>query len=78
MHSRRVPNVFPIRSHCDQKESPQALFNVHYVLARALATFRGGDICLVLVYKATSLVLFGPPVSSSVACAAIVSARTSG
>jgi hypothetical protein len=39
---------------------------VHYVSARALATFRGGDICLVLVYKATSPVLFGPPVSSSV------------
>jgi hypothetical protein len=63
--SQRVPNVFPKRSHCDQKASPQALFNVHYVSARALATFRGGDICLVLVYKATSPVLFGPPVSSS-------------
>jgi hypothetical protein len=49
----------------DQKASPQALFNVHYVSARALSTFRGGDICLVLVYKATSPVLFGPPVSSS-------------
>jgi hypothetical protein len=39
---------------------------VHYVSARALTTFRGGDICLVLVYKAMSPVLFGPPVSSSV------------
>jgi hypothetical protein len=60
MCSQRVPNVFPTRSHCDQKASPQALLNVHYVSAKALATFRGGDICLVLVYKATSPVLFGP------------------
>jgi hypothetical protein len=63
--SQPIPGEFPMHSHCDQKASPQALFNVHYVSARALATFRGGDICLVLVYKATSPVLFGPPVSSS-------------
>jgi hypothetical protein len=50
--------------HCDQKTSQQALFKVHYVSARALTTFRGGDICLILVYKATFLVLFGPLVSS--------------
>jgi hypothetical protein len=64
--SWRVPNAFPMCSHCDQKTSPHALFNAHYVSARALATFRGGDICLVLVYKATFPMLFGPPVSSSV------------
>jgi hypothetical protein len=50
------------------------LLKVHYILARALAAFRGGnicfvlvykrgDICIVLVYKTTSALLFGPPVS---------------
>jgi hypothetical protein len=51
----------------NQKEAPWALLKVHYISTRALAAFKGGDICLVLVYKTTSALLFGPPVSSSVA-----------
>jgi hypothetical protein len=45
----------------DQKEAPYALLKVHYVSTRALAAFKGGDFCLVLVYKATFVLLFGPP-----------------
>jgi hypothetical protein len=48
----------------DQKEAPQALLKVHYVSTRALAAFKGGDFCLVLVYKAMFVLLFGRPISS--------------
>jgi hypothetical protein len=68
-HSQNIPNMSLMRSpwdlHCDQKEAPQTVFKVHYVSARALAAFRRGDICLVLVYKATSTLLFESLVSSS-------------
>ena len=33
---------------------------MHYVFARALAMFKIGDICLILIYKAMFALLFGP------------------
>jgi hypothetical protein len=67
MCSQIVPNSFPmrpqripLRSSLWPKSKPPTLFKVHYVSGTALATFRGGDISLVLMYKATSPLLFGP------------------
>jgi hypothetical protein len=66
--SQNVPNLFPWHLHYDQKNALHALLKMHYVSTRALVVFKGGDICLVLVYKATSALLLESPVSSSTYC----------
>jgi hypothetical protein len=65
MRSQCVPTV-------TIKQDPRRCYKVNYVSARVLATFRGREISLVSMYKATSPVLFEPPFSSS-ACVSICS-----
>jgi hypothetical protein len=58
MRSQCIPTV-------TKKQDPMHCYKVNYVFARVLATFRGREISLISVYKATSPVLFEPPFSSS-------------